>query len=125
MSPENQADAVPRGNTDGVGPLLDSAFGFFVWAVHFLVVYVSTATACQLGLGDAGRGGRIGFVAVMLGLTAVAAALVVLHGLRRYKRDRDDAERRFRMGITVGCDGLAAIAIAWQSFALLLMPLCV
>jgi len=30
--------------------LLDPAFGFFVWAGHFLVVYITEAVACQLGL---------------------------------------------------------------------------
>jgi hypothetical protein len=124
MSPENQADVAGRA-ADGVGPLLDSAFGFFVWAIHFLVVYVSTAIACQLGLGDAGRAGRIGFVAALLGVTIAAAALVLLHGIRRYRRDRKDAEWRFRVWITVGCDALATIAIAWQIIPLLLISPCV
>jgi hypothetical protein len=124
MSPESQANVAGRA-ADGVGPLLDSAFGFFVWAIHLLLVYVSTAIACQLGLGDTGRAERIGFIAVLLGVTIAAAALVVLHGIRRHRRDREDAERRFRMWITVGCDALATIAIAWQIIPLLLIPPCV
>jgi hypothetical protein len=124
MSPESQANVTGRA-ADGVGPLLDSAFGFFVWAIHFLLVYVSTATACQFGLGNAGPASKTAFVTVLLGLTIAAATMVILHGIRRYRRDREDAERRFRMWITVGCDALATIAIAWQIFPLLLIPPCV
>jgi hypothetical protein len=123
MSPESQADAAGRA-ADGVGTLLDSAFGFFVWVVHLLVVYVSTATACQLGLGNAGGASRSVYVTVLVGVTIAAAAVVVLHGIRRYRRDRHEAERRFRMWITVGCDALATLAIAWQLFPFLLIPVC-
>jgi hypothetical protein len=124
MSSESQADAAGRG-ADSVGPLLDSAFGFFVWAVHLLLVYVSTAIACQLGLGNAGEPSRTLYLTVLIGVTIAAAALVVLHATRRYLRDREDAERRFRMRLTVGCDALATLAIAWQIFPLLLIPVCV
>jgi cytochrome bd-type quinol oxidase subunit 2 len=124
MSPESQANVAGRA-ADGVGPLLDSAFGFFVWAVHFLAVYVSTAIACQLGLGNAGQASRTVYATVLIGVTIAAAAIVVLHAIRRYRRDREDAERRFRLWVTVGCDTLATIAIAWQIFPLLLIPPCV
>jgi hypothetical protein len=124
MSPESQATAAGRA-ADGVGPLLDSAFGFFVWAIHLLVVYVSTAIACQLGLGNAGEPSRSVYLTALIGVTIAAAAVVVLHGVRRYRKDRDDLERRFRMLITVGCDALATLAIAWQIFPLLLIPPCV
>ena len=53
---EERQDA--RENTTGVGALLDTAFGYFVWAIHFLIVYVVEAVACQLGLGIADPGTR-------------------------------------------------------------------
>jgi hypothetical protein len=123
MSPEKRANAAGA-IADGVGSLLDSVFGFFIWAAHLLVVYVSMAIACQLGLGNAGQAGRTGFITALIGLTVAAAAVVVLHGFRRYRRDGGDPERRFRVWLTVGCDALATIAIGWQVFPLLLIPAC-
>ena len=38
---------------EGLPTLLDPALGLFVWAAHFLVVYVVAAVACVLGVGAA------------------------------------------------------------------------
>jgi hypothetical protein len=120
--------AVERGearpSAAGVGALLDTAFGYFVWAAHFLVVYIATAVSCQLGLGTAGAGTRTTFLAVLALVTAAAAAVVVLHAVRRYRQQRDMPQRRFRMTVTVGNDALATVAIAWQLLAIALVPVC-
>jgi hypothetical protein len=107
-----------------IAPLLDAAFGFFVWAVHFLAIYVTTALACQLGLGGAEDGTRASFITVLSLVTLIAAAVVGLHGVRRRRQLRDVPEGRFRMALTLGTDAIATVAILWQLFALLLVPLC-
>jgi len=107
-----------------VRALLDAMFGFFVWAAHLFAIYIPTALACQFGLGAAGRSGRVGFVAVLVLVTIAAAAIVVVHALRRYREQRHASDRQFRMAVTLGCDTVATVAIAWQLLALALVPLC-
>lgn len=113
-----------RENRAGLGALLDTAFGYFVWAVHFLAVYVATAVSCQLGLRAGGAGTRTTFLAVLALVTVAAAAVVVLHAARRHRQLRDDPDRRFRMTVTIGNDAVATVAIAWQLLAVTLVPLC-
>ena len=108
----------------GLLVLLDAAFGLFVWAAHFLVIYISAAIACQLGLGAADQGARTTFLVALALVTVASAAVVVLHALRRWRQQRDLPERRARMTITIGNDAIAAVAIIWQLLALSLVPLC-
>ena len=91
-----------------ISPLLDAVFGFLVWAIHLLAIYIATALACVLGLGTAAAGTRMGFLTILALVTVVAAASVVLHALRRYRQQRAVLEQRFRMSITIGCDAIAA-----------------
>jgi hypothetical protein len=111
----------------GIGTLrrlLDPAFGHFIWAVHFLAVYIGAAVACVLGLGAAGEGARATFLAVLVGLTVVATAVVIGHAVRRYRQYRDLPDRRFRMVLTIGNSGIATVGIVWQLFPILLVPAC-
>jgi hypothetical protein len=64
-------EARPRART--VRPLLDVAFGFFVWALHLLAIYITTAIACQLGLDAASANTRRAFLTI-LAIVAVVAA---------------------------------------------------
>lgn len=114
-----------RENVAGLGALLDTALGYFVWVAHFLIVYIATAVSCQLGLGTAGAGTRTTFLAVLALVTVASAAVVVLHAARRYGQQRDRPERRFRMTVTIGNDAVATVAIAWQLLAITLVPVCV
>ncbi|KAB0265566.1 hypothetical protein [Microvirga brassicacearum] len=114
----------PRSEMGTLHRLLDPAFGFFVWAAHFLVVYIMTAVACVLGLGAAGEGVRTTFLTVLLALTVAAAAIVLLHAVWRYRQHRDLPEQRFRMVVTIGNDGIATVGIVWQLFPILLVPVC-
>ena len=121
----SSADVAPAARADGGLPsLLDLGSGFFVWAAHFLAVYVTAAVACVLGLGAAGRGARAVFVTVLIVVTLAAAAVNATHAVRRYRRDHGAPERRFRMGVTLGGDAIATVAIVWQLFPLLLVPPC-
>jgi amino acid transporter len=120
-SPHVTADEWPR--QEGVRPLLDATFGFFVWAAHLLTVYVAAALACGLGL--VGRGpGTTALTTALVIATILAAAAVVVHSVRRWRQQRERPELRFRMSITVGCDAVAAVAIVWQILAILLVPPC-
>ncbi len=104
--------------------LLDPAFGHFVWAAHFLAVYIGAAVACVLGLGAAEEGTRTTFLAVLVALTVVATAVVVGHAVWRHRQYRDLPDQRFRMVVTIGNSGIATVGIVWQLFPLLLVPVC-
>lgn len=108
----------------GVGALLDTSFGYFVWAAHLLAVYIATAVSCQLGLGAAVAGARTAFLSVLVLLTVIMAGIVVLHAAGRYRQQRDVPGLRFRMTVTIGNDAIATVAIAWQLLAITLLPLC-
>lgn len=104
--------------------LLDLVFGFFVWIMHFVAIYAATAVACVLGLGATDAGVRSTFVTALVIVTAAAAAIVVLHALKTYRR-RDEAPNRcFLRGITIGHDAIATVGILYQLFPILMVPLC-
>lgn len=133
MSSRDVAGAATPGSADrreeretpqGVRALLDVAFGHFIWAGHFLVVYIATAVSCQLGLGAAGTTARTTFIVILVVVTLAAAALVALHAARRYHQLRELPERQFRMTVTIGNDAVALVGILWQLYAILLVPLC-
>lgn len=121
-SPRLDADAAAPARAGSVIPLLDLAFGFFVWAVHFLVIYIGTALACALGLGAASADSRTTFVTSLAVVTLVAVAAVVLHALRRYREHR--TQPAFRTSVAMGGDAIACVAIAWQLFPLVLVTVC-
>jgi hypothetical protein len=104
--------------------LLDLAFGFFAWALHFLAVYSAAALACALGLAGASPGSRVAFLTALALATVGAAAVVLWHALRRYRQQRDLPEQRFLMSVTIGGDAVAFAAMAWQLFPILLVPAC-
>lgn len=104
--------------------LLDPAFGHFVWALHFLAVYIGAAVACVLGLGATTEGARTTFLAVLVVLTVVAAAIVVGHAVWRHRQYRDHPDQRFRMVLTIGNSAIATVGIVWQFFPILLVPVC-
>jgi hypothetical protein len=118
------AAELDRQTDGGVSRLLDSVFGFAVWAVHLLVVYVASAVACQLGLGSRAGSVQSSVVGVLGIVTLAAAALVVWHAIRRYQQQQEARDRSFLARIAVGHDAVAALAILWQLMPLLMVPLC-
>ena len=105
-------DAPPRRRS--VRRILDLAFGFFVWAIHFLVIYIVAAVACVLGLGAASEAMQNSLLGVLTVVTLAAAAIVVVHAVRRYRSQRAAHDQHFRMSVTGGCDAIAVVAIAGQ-----------
>ncbi len=104
--------------------LLGLVFGFLVWVLHFLAIYAATAVACVLGLGAADAGARSTFVTALVIVTVAAAAVVVLHALKTYRRPGEAPHRRFLRGITIGHDAIAVIGILYQLFPILMVPVC-
>ncbi|MGE3781270.1 MAG: hypothetical protein AB7H71_00840 [Alphaproteobacteria bacterium] len=120
-----EAETKPQAKAGVLYGLLDPAFGFFVWAIHFLVVYIAEAVACALGLGGAGAETRTIFLTALILVTTGAAAVLALHGVLRYRRLRALPQQRFRMSVAIGGDAIAAVAVLWQLFPLGMISLCV
>ena len=57
-------------------------------------------------------------------VTVAAAAIVVLHTLKTYRRRDEVPNRRFLRGITIGHDAIATVGILYQVFPILLVPVC-
>jgi FlaA1/EpsC-like NDP-sugar epimerase len=123
-SPRLDTEVEPYADAGVLFRLLDPAFGFFVWAAHFLAVYITTALACVLGLGTANPGSRMMFLTVLVIVTAVAALILVGHAVWRYGQQRGETRLRFRMTLTIGCDAIAALAVLGQLIPILLVPVC-
>jgi nitrate reductase NapE component len=117
-------DAAARPYRRTIAGLLDPCFGFFVWAAHLVAIYVATAVSCQL----AGGTGTIAPPSSLRPLLAVAtvgaAALVAWHARKRHREQRAVPDLQFRLTITLGIDAISVVAVAWQLFAVALVPLC-
>jgi hypothetical protein len=105
-------------------PLLDAMFGFFVWAVHFVAIYIATTLACRFGFIAAGPSERI-WVLFGIGLTVFAIVVVGAHSIARYRQQRGISNQQLRLSVTIGGDAIASLAIAWQLLAIALVPACV
>jgi FtsH-binding integral membrane protein len=122
-SPEVDTQIVESGPpTEGLSRLLDLAFGFFIWVAHFLVVYVGAAVACALAPHATGSSAALQTALALA--TVVAASVLVLHGLRRYRRQRNGPDEGFPAAVAIGCDAIALVAIVWQLFPIFLVPAC-
>lgn len=119
-------DAVtePGSPVSVVSRLLDPAFGFGVWAFHFLVIYVSTAVACQVGLGSRDATVRSIVVMSLVAITLLAATVVVRHAVKRYRQRSEAHDGGFLVTLAVGHDAVAALALLWQLMPLTMVPLC-
>jgi hypothetical protein len=126
MRSDKLDDAGTEARTEGgvLYRLLDPAFGFFIWAVHFLAIYVTSAVACQLGFGSRDAGARSGLLIALAAVTLVAAGVVAAHAVKRFRQQREVRDRGFLLRIAVGHDALAALAILWQLLPLFLVPVC-
>jgi hypothetical protein len=104
--------------------LLDPVFGFFVWAGHFFVIYITEAIACQLAFAFRDERVHSGLLIVLAFITGLSAAVVMAHGFGRWKRRGEGGDHGFTVGITAGNDALAAVAILWQLFPIFTAPVC-
>jgi hypothetical protein len=122
----HRADAgvEPDAGAGNLHRLLDPVFGYFIWAAHLLVVYIAAAIACQLGLGAASAATQTTFTTTLALITVGAAAIVVLHAVRRYRQNREALDEDFSMWVTIGNDAIATVGILWQLYSILMVPVC-
>lgn len=125
-----------------VARLLDPAFGFFVWAGHLVVIYIANAVTCALGLTSRYPSARSALVIALAAFTVVTAAVVGVHGLKRFRQRygqrAPSAELKLRatdvrsatagggflLEVAVGSDAIAALAILWQLIPIFMTPVC-
>jgi hypothetical protein len=125
MSSRSSDSGVEAGGSErAVAPLLDVAFGLFVWMGHLLTLYIIAALTCGLGLVRSGGPTPAALVTTLVVVTVVATAIVAIHAVVRWRQQRELAELRFRTGVTVGLDAIAIVAVVWQLLALALVPVC-
>jgi hypothetical protein len=104
--------------------LLDPAVGFFVWAGHLVVIYVANAVFCVLEGTTANPRAESVLVIALAAFTLLAAAVVAIHGWRRYRQQPGTYNHEFLLRITVGQDAIAALAILWQLIPIFMLPVC-
>ena len=104
--------------------LLDPAFGLFVWAGHLIVIYVANAVFCVLVAPSADSRAARSHVFALAAITIVAAAVVGIHGLTRYRRQPETHNHGFLIRMAVGQDALAVLAILWQLVPIFMSPVC-
>jgi hypothetical protein len=121
---DDRAEVEPQTKAGTLVRLLDPAFGFFVFSIHFLVVYIAEAVACALGLVGTSSGARSGFLWSLALVTLACAAVAIGHSATRYRQQRHDPDQRFRIAMTIGNDAIASVAILLQLFPILLVPVC-
>jgi hypothetical protein len=118
------AGVEPHAGAGVLHRLLDPIFGYFIWAAHLLVVYISAAVACQLGLGTAAPATQTTFTTMLALVTVGAAAIVVLHAVRRHRQNREALDEGFLVWVMIGNDAIASVGIVWQLYSILLVPVC-
>src|SRR3954451_2079199 len=97
--PDNSSVPLVEAQPETVTALLDPALGFFIWAVHFLVIYIATAVACSLAPMTASAHTHSIFVASLVLVTVAAITISALHLYRRFADQRSKPALRFRMVI--------------------------
>ena len=103
--------------------LLRAGFGFFVWAAHFLFIYIAEAVACQLSVVSVLSPGA-GLIAVLATVTVLSALVVAMHGWHVSQRRGPDGDNTFLAHVGLGGDAIAMLAILWQLMPLFMVPLC-
>jgi hypothetical protein len=107
-----------------VSRLLDPVFGFLVWIAHLVVIYVGYAVSCGLGLTSGSPRAQTALVIALAAVTIGAAAIVGVHGLRRYREEPRTRNHGFLLKVAVGNDAIAALAILWQLIPIFMTPVC-
>jgi hypothetical protein len=103
------------------GTVLRVFGGPIVWFVHFLTIYSLTALACQRSFATA-RWLGMEVVPLSTGIATLAAlavlSVLILRALPSLHTDFADA-------MTVAAGSLAALAIAWETLPVYMVPTCV
>ena len=92
--------------------MMRMSWGAIVWAVHFGLLYGVTSIACARG-----PGGVVPWIAGGLTIAALVAAVAIVAVALP---DR----ARFESWMTAAIAGIAAIAIAFEGLAVVMVPAC-
>ena len=113
---------LPRLSSAGHDLLLLFA-GPIVWGLHFLSIYGFTGVACaRPGGGPQGLGlSWQGWVVIAAG---VVAAAVLVACLRARPRSNLVHNREFLRMTGLALNGLALLAIVWETLAVVMLPRC-
>jgi hypothetical protein len=117
------ADVEARSEAGVLERLLDPAFGLVIWALHFTTSYVIVSVQCAVA-GAPDAAGAAGLRASLVGLTLAAVGVVAVHSARRYAARRSLRDHQFLLGITLGHNAIACVAMLWLLFPILETPLC-
>lgn len=115
----------------GFSPVLGAIAGLIIWAVHFGVVYVANAIACERGLAGRSLLGQPLVPVMVLAATTVALGILGLIGLRAWRRldhglageDGEDGTR-FTAWLTTAITALSALAVLWEGLTVLFVRPC-
>jgi hypothetical protein len=115
----------------GFSPIAGAIAGLIIWAVHFGVVYVANAIACERGLVGQSLLGLPLVPVLVLGATVLALAAVALVGLRAWRRlesglagQEGEDEPRFLVWLTAAIALLSALAILWEGLPVFFVRPC-
>lgn len=114
--------------------------GPMVWAVHFLIVYITTAIACAKGIFDLQVLGMTLIPLTVAAATLIAAALIIDGIVLAYRRwrgspgarpempphDRPGEQSRYRFMAYAGLllSGLSLVATLWVALPVLFIDSC-
>lgn len=111
--------------TRSVMELVVALAGPAIWFAHFAAVYATQGFAC----GHGALAGTLHWVMVALSVLALAAlGGILVSGYRRAERDRADANTAdhwsFMHYLRLAITALAAVAVMWTTFAVLMLTPC-
>jgi hypothetical protein len=100
--------------------------GLIVWAVRFLAVYSFAGLACARGWADGSMNPVIPFIVATAAIGIGICAAVALHAISRLqtKAAGDSEGDRFVYATAALVSGIAALAIAWETVPVFIVPAC-
>lgn len=97
--------------------------GPLVWAAHFVAIYGLNGIVCARP-GSAAQWGAAGWEAWAIAGAGLLAAAVLAAWVRVGPRSETEHSRRFVRWTSLALAALAAVAIAWETLAVFLLPGC-
>lgn len=94
-----------------------------VWAVHFIGIYTLTGIVCARP-GSAGQWLGVGWESAAIVAAGVVAVAVLVACFFLQPRSEDAHNRGFLHWMATALAALAALAIAWETLSVFLVPGC-
>ncbi len=97
--------------------------GPIVWAVHFIAIYGLNGVVCARP-GRAGQWAGLAWEAWAISATGVLAVALLAAWVASRPRSEGEHSRRFVRWTSLALAALAALAIAWETLAVFMVPAC-